>query len=152
MPKKRTNIDGRFLDSKFKISLLARPPLITGRGRTNTNESIGPAEVLLYLHGPIYPISDNENGFFLDSIRVVADNPIASKYPFHVPLMDKLKSHSYLKSTIEESDYEEFVRDLLVVADCVITRFRESLDSFLNVKCIRNYHSDDSLNFSDLHR
>jgi len=87
--KTREKIDTRnFLNSRFKISMLARPPLVLGRGNKSQNLSNAPGktDVLLYIHGTFVDPANIAQGYSLDDnrFRATVRDPIFPRFPFHV--------------------------------------------------------------------
>lgn len=124
-PNSKERIKENFLESKFKISLFARPPLILGRGYEGLLP--GRTQILLYAHGEMKDPKTYEAGFRLteeDFFRAVVRDPISNMFPFHIALIEKLKNMQFLRESLLDGNYEEFVRDLLVVSDSFISRFK----------------------------
>jgi len=133
--KTKERIEDNFLDSKFKIAMLARPPFIEGRGRKTSGDydCPGKTEILLYVHGTMKDSSDFNKGFLLDGnpFRTTVRDPIATQYPFHIALIGSLSgsyNSGWPEELLEEGNYEEFVRNMLVITDSTIDKFKRALE------------------------
>ncbi|MBS3075108.1 hypothetical protein J4429_01480 [Candidatus Pacearchaeota archaeon] len=128
-PNSKERVKESFLESKFKISLFARPPLALGMGSSSILP--GRTQVLFYAHGEMRDPQTYEEGFKLadkDFFRAVVRDPISNMFPFHIALIEKLKICSFLRESLLDGNYEEFVRDFLVVSDSFIGRFRATYE------------------------
>ena len=128
-PNSKERINESFLESKFKISLFARPPLELGMGSSSILP--GRTQVLLYAHGKMRDSETYQAGFNLsdeDFFRTVVRDPISNRFPFHIALIERLKDMQFLREYLLDGNYEEFVRDVLTVSDSLIGRFREACE------------------------
>ncbi len=137
--KEHELIEPNFMDSRFKISLIARPPFSEGRGRSsgNGNGELGKTQVLLYTHGTFVDPADYRKGFIPQEnyeFRVVVRNPISNTYPFHIPLIGELTNYiGPFREDLETGRYLDFTCNVLGIADETIGKYKIVAEQVLRV-------------------
>lgn len=139
--KQHEKIDSdNFLNSKFKISILVRPPFAKGKRIEHIQPNQRPAktQILLYVHGIMKDPQDYKKGFIAQPLymfRSVVRDPITTKYPFHIFLIQELaKRKDSFSDDLARGWYEDFTCGVLVTADLVIKKFKKNLEKIIQLK------------------